>query len=767
MFQPYRQQQMVPNKKILMPDTSASIETELDLYLNGENKTSNPTITTHINQLINVTVSYVEAISKEFISGATVDFNGSGVSEILVESYSNYSVILNATELDFGANNFTILARKEGYEPQSIIVTVQKIHDSILEADNEYFKDIVEGDTINLRVSFYDSEDFTPIIDANIYTTDFLGVVWQFSEISPGLYFLEFNTSKGIPGINYLKITSQHLDYEENEVIISIEIIAQTVLAVEEDSFLTVVWEDNFTIHLNYTYKSNGIGIENANLTIEWNGDISTISDNGLYNITLNSSHYDVGNLYSLWITLNKTGCEPQSIIFRIFIVGIETGLELYLNGDIKTDDPYIKLTISEMLNITVKYTDNLTGFPITNATIQLMGGGFTFNLTENTNLGQYYLFFDTSNLQLGIYILTIIAESENYQSQIINFVIELTEIPAKLQLFLNNVEKTDYPDIELTITEMLNITIKYTNNLTGFPIANATVQLMEGGFTFNLTEDTTLGQHYLLLDTTDLGIGINIFIIYAYAPNYSYETTILRIAIKRITGTVSREDGGNQIEVYTREDVLVKIILKDPQNNVIKNATVGYNWINGQGELEDLDNDGIYSVTLLNVQKGVYDITISAYAGDNYDFEPYTITLIVYTPPPFILYSNATTPDTDGSFFLLWTSFYGINYFSVYQFSHFITEINESQTLLADKITALNLDLSGYLDGNYYFIVVAHSDYGDVISNCIKIDVEIANSDKPPQIIPGYDVVLLLGAISVIGIFITRNKLIQKSLLR
>jgi surface protein len=93
-------------------------------------------------------------------------------------------------------------------------------------------------------------------------------------------------------------------------------------------------------------------------------------------------------------------------------------------------------------------------------------------------------------------------------------------------------------------------------------------------------------------------------------------------------------------------------------------------------------------------------------------------------TPGTFTLISNAETPDTDGSFNLTWSSSGGANNYSVYRHSSYITEINGSVTLLLDEITDLTLDLSGYLDGTYYFIVVANNTYGDTLSNCITVVV-------------------------------------------
>ncbi|MFW9867738.1 MAG: extracellular solute-binding protein, partial [Candidatus Thorarchaeota archaeon] len=82
--------------------------------------------------------------------------------------------------------------------------------------------------------------------------------------------------------------------------------------------------------------------------------------------------------------------------------------------------------------------------------------------------------------------------------------------------------------------------------------------------------------------------------------------------------------------------------------------------------------------------------------------------------PESFTLLSTADNPDGDGDFSLVWSSSSGAANYSIYQYDKFITEINESLTLLANEITDLTLPLSDYSNDIYYFIVVAHNDYGD-----------------------------------------------------
>jgi C1A family cysteine protease len=124
----------------------------------------------------------------------------------------------------------------------------------------------------------------------------------------------------------------------------------------------------------------------------------------------------------------------------------------------------------------------------------------------------------------------------------------------------------------------------------------------------------------------------------------------------------------------------------------------------------------------------------------------------IIEKPGAFTLSSNAEDPDNNGIFDLIWTASSGANNYSVYRSSSFITEIDGSLTLLADEITDLTLALSGYGDGIYYFIIVAHNDYGDTLSNCISVTVILEG-------IPGYNLLLIVATLGIVTILIIKKK--------
>ena len=124
--------------------------------------------------------------------------------------------------------------------------------------------------------------------------------------------------------------------------------------------------------------------------------------------------------------------------------------------------------------------------------------------------------------------------------------------------------------------------------------------------------------------------------------------------------------------------------------------------------------------------------------------------------PGDFTLSTNAGTPDKDGKFNLTWTAADKALNYSVYEYSSYITIINSSLTSLVNGTINLSLLLSGYSDGTYYFITMAHNARGNTLSNCIKVIVKT-------KMIQGYNSYILLILFTIVTIFIIRKKIIRK----
>ena len=304
----------------------------------------------------------------------------------------------------------------------------------------------------------------------------------------------------------------------------------------------------------------------------------------------------------------------------------INTTLTVLMDGVVIQDLDIIQTEMEVLLNITVYFRDNNSN-SLHGANIELIGFG---NMSETLN--QYNYTLDTNEVGLGINILTIFAQLDGYQPQTFQFYMNVVDKATNLLLFVNSVNKTADPVIELPIGAVINITVKYYDNRTGLEIPNALVQLTGEGLVENLTENSTLKQYTILLDSSNLYIGVKLFTIVAYTPNYEVQTIDLRISINRIKVNIS---GDSIITVMVGELIHLEVQLTDLDfGGAITKATVTYRWANGQGILTDPDDDGIYEATLYNVPVGSYLITISAYAGDNYDFENFEIVIIITEAP-------------------------------------------------------------------------------------------------------------------------------------
>lgn len=132
--------------------------------------------------------------------------------------------------------------------------------------------------------------------------------------------------------------------------------------------------------------------------------------------------------------------------------------------------------------------------------------------------------------------------------------------------------------------------------------------------------------------------------------------------------------------------------------------------------------------------------------------------------PGTFTLLSNAGNPDPDGNFTLSWTSSARASNYSIYRYSGFITEVNESLTLLEEETEALSLPLTGYSNGTYYFIAVAFNNFGNTNSNSININIEISPEEPDDggtgAQIPGYNLLFLIVTIGFVSTIIIYRRL-------
>ncbi len=507
------------------------------------------------------------------------------------------------------------------------------IHESVLTPEDNFYEDNFENSILNLKASFYDFVTNSPIRNAILYTYDFInpGIERYFSEISPGFYFLEFDLNGASYGNNSITIYAESINYVNKQVVVDIEVIRKTNLNIDDDFLDNVQYKSNFTIQVDYIDNGTGLGVDPTEFYTDWGGEyyFSRISQ-GKYNLICNASGigYSAGNLYSFNIYASAYQYESQIKTIRVFITELDSQIELKLNGTLTGANAVHIVQVWEQVNITIRYRD-VFGNHIGGALVNIVGQSFTRALNESLFYNQYTILLNATELGQGIDNLVVTAEKENYKPNSIPFIFEIIERQTNYTIIINGADKTMDPFESLIVTSPLNITIRYFDIL-GNHIPSATVSL-SGDYTDTLSEIGAYNQYTIIIDTEDLDIGMRLLKLSAYRANYELQSEVIRIQVQRIKAAINTTTGSPIIIASPNQNVRLSVVLTNLDfGTPIIGASVNFSWAFGRGSLTDADSDGIYETTLGNLVEGTYTIIISAYFGDNYDFDSYEITLTV-----------------------------------------------------------------------------------------------------------------------------------------
>ena len=517
-----------------------------------------------------------------------------------------------------------------------IYKTFRVIHYSKLSPEEIFFENILEGTEIILKASFNDLENSDAIEGATVYTYNFThpGTIQYFSETAPGFYILEFGTIGGLAGNNTVIIYANSTNYVNTQVNLTINIIKETTISVENDFLTDIPYKSNFTIQFNYTEYYTGGGIDPTSLSTDWVGDHSFVRlSQGVYSLVCNASGpgYDPGKLYTLIINVGATKHIPQSIPIRIFINELESNINLYINGTEKFDDELISMEVWQQLNVTVKYTDAQFDH-LGSASVKVIIGSYVRDIPEVPILEQYSILINATDIGQGIDYLSVIANLTFYNPQSIRTILEVTERLTQLRIYLNEIDRTSNPSIDIPIGTMLNITIKYQDTSSNF-IDGADLYL-SGDYSDNLTENLALEQYSIMINSSLLNRGVKIITVAAEKFDFEYQSEDLRIVVRRFRSEITTTTGEDRFIRRPGESLTLKVILNNTDlNDLILNAEVKYSWSFGTGDLLDPDGDGVYEVIIENLPIGSNTILITAFAGDNYEIEGLSITVSAIIP--------------------------------------------------------------------------------------------------------------------------------------
>ncbi|MFX1390107.1 MAG: hypothetical protein ACFE9Z_08605 [Promethearchaeota archaeon] len=331
-------------------------------------------------------------------------------------------------------------------------------------------------------------------------------------------------------------------------------------------------------------------------------------------------------------ISWNQEGERPNDLSSDTVVVN-----EALLTFRYKLNDTWVSDSPNSELQILINNNKHSETVKLSSATTsfqdaKLGGYDLTYLIDEDKNI----------NLSIQAYIADDFKLNRTIEISIdevflnVSYTIIFADYETSLELYLNGANKTISPSITVPIGQNLTITVRYLNQ-TGGHIPGAGIQLTGIGIikdlkefannysvTFNVTQELSMGPNYLSIEATK--------------TNFESQPINPTVTVRKINTEILTVSGESTIEIDVGDNAQLQIMLNDTDNiKLIKGAIVTYTWNLDSIPRVLTETDGVYEGQIINPPEGLYTITVSVFAGPDYEFEDFDITLNVgaYVPTP------------------------------------------------------------------------------------------------------------------------------------
>ncbi|MHA1784956.1 MAG: hypothetical protein ACTSVE_07130, partial [Candidatus Helarchaeota archaeon] len=575
----------------------------------------------------------------------------------------NYSVVVQ-----WNNTNTTIINPYEVGGNQTWF-TVQ--HSTDLYTTGSQAIQVLEGESIIMRVNYRDLDNLDLISDANItfVVNNWNGVgndliintSHQYMVAGGGVYIVTLPTDVTKLGKYTVDVYADknYYDSSSNMTCFDLLILEDTtiwyddipVIPYAEDAIVTVFGE-------NMTGPLEGA-------TVYSNVSINSYQDaSGTYTINLSTSSMAQGQ-YKIQISLNKSNHINRTLNIPLTIRAISTDFHYTPPGNLGWSD-----TVNATIDLYYLDADHsLQG--ITGATVQMTGtpnsstypglaDGTLLNIYESATPGLYVVNINMSSLLEGKYYFNFSASSPNYNTRTLtNVIMNIVPTPTEIEcqewpaaIIPQGPYNISFEYWDLNVVEKI---VNTTQNPVNISIHwdNSTIDSE-----YSLIEAPTKDKWYIEINTTnyDLNIKYNLTI---NVNKTHYESQEINITI-----TLSKNIASMGITPPDRtvwgENVTILVAYTDLAGTRPPGTTLELNWNSSLWYSEDITLNGLpyYNITL-NASNPTLGIPSSGYwileincSAPNYDKRSQDIylylrpidTQIFYQSPPVQQYgSNAT----------------------------------------------------------------------------------------------------------------------------
>ncbi|KKM80520.1 hypothetical protein LCGC14_1339030, partial [marine sediment metagenome] len=550
---------------------------------------------------------------------------------------------------------------------------------TLLNGSTDYFREFPEiyaMEAVNFTFSYVDNLTYQPI--TNLQQQSF---VWekydsegqvikedQGNLITDGnFYVLDLNTAILTLGEYLIIINLDKDNYDYKVGFIYLTISERPTLLNGNFIVGTMSDEIDITTPKNYSFSyvdyltlTNITNLQNQSYSYtstnpDEPSDQGTLffnSYNNLYVLDLDTETKSNGT-YTIIIVLGKENYTTQITTLVLKIVAeieelIPVELEVF---NYTTDIKFPDYTISKYWNIefylSLRFTENSTGLPISDATVSFNWeyGSGTILPDISKGSGYYSFLFDTGNAtDIGIYTINFLAHKKDYAvgTPSPSFVINIIKRPTHLNFSVN----VYYMSQKLYVRDLYNFTFEYVDILTSQIIGNAEEKTfilqrldingdpISEEIVVGTLYETTDHRYILDLNTETLRDGEYSILIGIKKKNYDLRISIISLIIdKREFG--SQISISDVVKIDSGEALEFQLALVDPNNNSV--PIIGADvYIIISGVRYDFTDygDGNYSIHIGDLADAFFapeTIVASVYIEKtNFTTESFSITAVV-----------------------------------------------------------------------------------------------------------------------------------------
>ncbi len=438
------------------------------------------------------------------------------------------------------------------------------------------------GANYTVWITLTDKSTGTPIVDANvkarILKDSTVYRTLNLTHVGNGTYkawtILDGNISVGEYQVN----VSIERPSEELFTIfpLSIETVPTDYIY---SAYSTVEFYDNFTVNIRYRridphrisdYVSGAIvtyyviNATSGERVYPSSGVLYGMEyQPGKYNISFNASVLGVEGDYKIYINVTRIYYQKQEISMLFTVIKVKTRAAPTV-GEVSVE--YGEEVIIKVYYLTLEDVS----IPDANATLEITGVSFNYDVTYNATNG-YYVFNFSSNqsgFEIGTYSIVAKMDKEHYEPAMC--VITLNILPISTKLIPSSYEYSVYYGENITI-EVFYATMD------GVPIKNAEYNISITGvplFVYYSSYNESTGKYIFIIPTNQTAFEIGTYIaeIKFNKTYYTAQSTIVKLIINTIPTKLLPSQ--SEIHVYYGDNVSFYVLYLTMDDDPIKNAT-------------------------------------------------------------------------------------------------------------------------------------------------------------------------------------------------